>query len=74
MVEQGSADEERNAVVARGERLQIGADLVGDVAGRGGAVGADDAEIDELLLHQMPAGVVGDHGVRNAVLRRARTR
>ena len=53
--------------LARGERLKVSADLVGDVAGGRGAVGADDAEIDELLLHEMPAGVVGDEGVRHAV-------
>ena len=38
----------------RGERLQIGADLVGDVAVGGDAVGADDAEIDLPALHEMP--------------------
>ncbi len=36
------ADIERHAVVVRRQRLQIGADLVADVAGGGGAVGADD--------------------------------
>ena len=36
-------DIERHAVVVRGERLQIGADLVADVAVGGRAVGADDA-------------------------------
>ena len=59
--------EERDVVVARGERLEIGADLVGDVAGRRGAVGADDAEIDLSLLHQMPAGIVGDQRMRHAM-------
>ena len=67
MVEKGSATIERHVVVAGGERLEIGADLVGDVAGRGDAVGADDAEIDELLLHEMAAGIVGDDGMRHAV-------
>ena len=63
----GQRHEEGNVVVARGERLEVGADLVGDVAAACGAIGADDAEIDELLLHQITAGVVGDDGVRHAM-------
>ena len=59
---------ERHAVVVRGERLQIGSDLVADVAGGGHAVGSDDHKIDHAVLHQMAAGVVGDHGVRDAVM------
>ncbi len=51
-----------------GERLEIGADLVADVALRGDAVGAGDHEIDQPVLHQMPAGVVGDHRMGNALL------
>ena len=51
-----------------GERLEIGADLVADVALRGDAVGAGDDEIDEPVLHQVAAGVVGDHRVGNALL------
>src|SRR5262249_24817169 len=43
-------------------------DLVADVALRGDAVGADDGEIDQAVLHQVAAGVVGDHGVRDAVV------
>ena len=35
-------DVKRHAVVARGERLEVGADLVADIALRRGAVGADD--------------------------------
>ena len=46
MVEHGQRDIERHVVVVRRQRLQIGADLVGDVAVRGDAIGADDAEID----------------------------
>src|SRR5215468_4275997 len=38
---EGERHEEGNVIVPRGERLQIGADLVGDVAGRRGAVGTD---------------------------------
>ena len=64
----GRGDVERHAVCVRGERLQIGADLVGGVAARGDAVGADDAEIDIAMLHEMAAGVVGDQRERHAVL------
>ena len=35
---------------------------------RGDAVGADDDQIDHAVLHQVAAGIVGDHGVRHAVL------
>jgi hypothetical protein len=34
----------------------------------GHPVGADDDQIDHAVLHQMAAGVVGDHGVRHAVM------
>jgi len=51
-----------------GERLEIRPDLVGDVPRRRRAVGADDAEIDAAVLHQMAAGIVGDHGMGHAVL------
>src|SRR5260221_10413534 len=52
----------------RGKRLEIGSDLVADVAIGGDAVGADDGKIDLAMLHQMATGVVGDHGVRHAVM------
>ena len=42
----------------RGERLQVGADLVGDIAVGRDAIGADDDEIDLALLHEVAAGVV----------------
>ena len=64
IVEDGQRDPERHVVVVRRQRLQVGADLVGDVAGARDAVGADDHQIDLAVLHQMPAGIVGDHGVR----------
>jgi len=51
-----------------GQRFQIGADLVADVAGRRGAVAADEAEIDLAVLHQMAADIVGDDDVRHPVL------
>src|SRR5439155_10462953 len=47
---------------------QVGADLVAHVAAPRRAVGADDAEVDLAVLHQVAAGVVGNHGVRHAVL------
>ena len=61
-------DIERHAVVARGERLQIGADLVADIAISGHPVGTHDNVIDHPGLHQMAAGIVRDHRVRHAVL------
>ncbi len=61
-------DIERHAIGARRERLEIGADLVGGVAARGDPIGADDRQIDAPALHEMAAGVVGDDGVRHAVL------
>ena len=61
-------DIERHAIVVRGERLQIGADLVADVAVGGDPVGADDHEIDHAVLHQMAAGIVGNDRVRHAVM------
>src|SRR5262245_47371348 len=59
--------QEGNVIVARGERLEISADLIGDIAGRGGPVGADDAKVDQFLLHEMAAGIVGDQRVRHAM-------
>ena len=64
----GQRDVERHAVVARGERLQVGADLVADVAVRRDAVGARETHVDAARAHQVAAGVVRDHGVRDAVL------
>ena len=34
---------------------------------RGRAVGADDAHVDHAVLHQVAAGIVDDHRVRDAV-------
>src|SRR5690606_11152201 len=64
----GQADIERHPVVVRRQRLEVGADLVADVAAARGAVGAGDAQVDLPALHQVTAGIVGDHGVRHAVL------
>ena len=60
-------DIERHIIVGGRERLEIGADLVAGVAARSDAVGADQAEIDLALLHQMAAGIVGDQRVRHAM-------
>ena len=61
----GQGDIEGHAIVMRRQRLEIGADLVADVAGARGAVGADDGQIDQPVLHEMAAGVVGDHRMRH---------
>ena len=63
----GQRDIEGHAVVLGRQRLEIGADLVADVAARRRPVRADDAEIDLAALHQMAAGIVDDHRVRHAV-------
>ena len=68
MVEGGKRDVERDVVVAGGEGLEVGADFIADVAVGGGAVGADDADVDEAVLHEMAAGVVDDDGVGDALL------
>ena len=52
----------------RGERLEVSADLVADVAICGHTIGADDHEVDHPVLHQMTAGAIGDHGMRHAVM------
>ena len=63
----GRRDVERNAAVARRQRLQVRADLVDHVAGRRRPVGADEDDVDLAPLHQVPARVVDDHRVRDAV-------
>src|SRR5579875_1575821 len=63
----GDGDPERHAVVLGGQGLEVGADLVGGVAGGADAVGADDGEVHVAVLHQVASGIVGDHGVRHAV-------
>ncbi len=46
----------------RQDRHRVGADLVGDVAVGGGAVGAHDDAVDETRLHHVTDHVVGDQG------------
>src|SRR6266550_3070282 len=65
----GECDIERDVVVAGCQRLRVGTDLVCDIAAGGRPVGADDAEIDEALPHDMTGGVVDDDRVRHTVLR-----
>src|SRR5262249_59627130 len=62
------SDIERHIVVGWGERLQISPDLVADIAARGDRVGADDDQVNEPMLHEMTAGIVGNHGMRHAML------
>src|SRR5215469_465142 len=64
----GQCDVERHVVVAGRQRLQVSADLVRDIAACGGAVAADDAQIDKALAHQVAAGIVDNDGVRHALL------
>src|SRR5438270_84302 len=64
----GQRNVKRNGVILRGERLEIGADLVGYVTGVSRPVGPDHHGVHFAALHQMPAGVVRDDGVWNAVL------
>ena len=63
----GRRDVERDAAVAGGQRLQVRADLVDHVAGGGRPVRADQHDVDLPALHQVPARVVDDHRVRDAV-------
>ena len=64
----GERHVEGDAVVVRRQRLQVGADLVGRVAVGGHPVGADDHQVHHPLPHQVAAGVVHHHRVRDAVL------
>ena len=52
----------------RGQSLEVGADLVGGVPRARHPVRADDREVHLAVLHQVPAGIVADDGVRHAVL------
>jgi len=61
-------DIERYAVVFCGERLQVGADLVGDIAGSCGAVRAGYDDIDIVMLHQVATRIVDNQGMRNTAL------
>ena len=58
---------EGNSVVVGSERFEIGADFVADIPGTGSSIRSDDAKIDFAMLHQMTAGIVGNHRVGDAV-------
>ncbi len=57
----------RDAIVAGGECLEVGADLVGDVAAGRGTIGADDDQVHLPALHEVAAGIVGDDRVADTV-------
>ena len=59
----------RHPVVECGQRFQIGADLVADIAARGDAVAADEHQVHLTALHQVPARVVSHQRVRHTGLR-----
>jgi hypothetical protein len=59
---------ERDAGGTRCQCLEVGTDLVGDVAIGSDAVGADDHRVDAAARQQQTGGVVGDQRVRHAVL------
>ena len=52
---------ERHAVVARRQRLVVGADLVADVAVGGDAIGADEHDVDAAASQQEAARAVDEH-------------
>jgi len=52
----------------RRERLQISTDLVAYIASVRSPVGTDKTEINQTVLHQMPACIVNDQSVRNLML------
>ena len=52
----------------RSQRLQVSANLVGHIASVRGAVGAGQHNIHLRMLHQVPAGIVCNYGVRHAML------
>ena len=58
---------ERQAIVACRQRLQIGADLIRHIALPRHPISADNANIHQPMLHQMPAGIIRHHGMRHAM-------
>jgi hypothetical protein len=45
------------------QRLHISADFVADISCARCAVAADDAQVNETMLHQMTASIIGDNCV-----------
>ncbi len=62
----GQGDVERHLIIVRSQRFQVSADLVADITVTGGAVGTDNADIHQPLLHQVAAGIVHHQRVRDA--------
>ena len=60
-------DVKRHAVILRRQRLQIGADLVRNIAGERGAVRSNNHQVHLAALHEVAARVVGNDGVRDAM-------
>ena len=60
-------DIEGNVVVVSRKRLEIRANLVGNVPATRRAIGARDDNIDLTVLHKVTASVVDDQCVRNIV-------
>ena len=65
----GQGDVKRDVVVVGGERLEVGADFVANIAVGGGAVGAHDDEVNLAVLHEVAAGVIDDDGVGYAMVK-----
>ncbi len=64
---QGRRRVERHAVRVGHHRHRVGADLVGEVAVGGDAIGADDDEIHVAALHERAGHALGDHGRRHMI-------
>ena len=47
--------------------LQVSSDFVANVSCCRCPIGANDAQINETVLHKVPAGIVYNDGMRNAV-------
>ena len=62
----GQGHIERNVIRFCRQCLKVCADLVADIALRGGPVGADDDHIHLAMLHQVPAGVIDDQRMTDA--------
>src|SRR5215472_18196127 len=64
----GKRDVKRDVLVTGRQRLRICADLVGDIAASRGAIGTDDAEIDEALVHHVAGGIIDNDRMRDTML------
>lgn len=64
----GECDVEWQLIVACREGFEVGADFVGDVARARDTVSTRDDEVDEAMLHEVAAGVVGNDSVGDVLL------